>query len=737
MRKLIGRPARSLRVRLTLQLLAVASVALAAVTVIGTQVASRAQEHAVYDATGQMIAKQAAEFNAQAQVHQSLAHDLAAVALEGRGDSRKRISDIVGQMAREHPEVLSTFVGFEPNAFDGRDTVYRNRGIYDATGRFGVYWNRIGAPLNLSSITAPGDGWNSPWYVIPKMRRTDVVMEPYLDTGVMQTTYIAPIMDGSRFLGIAGDDVALTELDREVRQVKVLASGYAFVISRTGLLVSFPKHQWLGTKRLADLGHGAQAAALARVTRELAAGRSGHIAAADPLTGRPVELFYAPVATGGWGFVAVAPTAEIMAESYRLRTALLLCGLATLLALGVALMVGAARLARPVTDLVGRLRSLDEHDIADVERGLTAVSQGDLTHELTPQTTPAAVTRRDEIGTLASTFNGMLAKIRRSIESYEKMRTSLARMIGEVAHSAALVSAASEQMASASDQAGRAATEIADGATDVAQGAERQVEMVQSTSETVNSTASVAATSAESAEETAAEADKARALADGGVVAAHAASEAIQQLDRSSQQITAAIEDLAERSERISGIVMTITEIAEQTNLLALNAAIEAARAGDQGRGFAVVADEVRRLADQSHSAAVEIAELIEDIRRRTHDVVEVVAAGAARTADGVATVQRAREAFDQIGRSVEAMSARARENAGALGQIAAEADRIQAGVAEVASVAEGSAASAQEVSAAAQQTSASTREIATTAHGLAGTAEELDRLVRRFELDS
>lgn len=67
------------------------------------------------------------------------------------------------------------------------------------------------------------------------------------------------------------------------------------------------------------------------------------------------------------------------------------------------------------------------------------------------------------------------------------------------------------------------------------------------------------------------------------------------------------LNSLAERCNKIEGVMSAIKSISEQTNLLALNAAIESARAGEHGRGFAVVADEVRQLSLRTGDNADEI----------------------------------------------------------------------------------------------------------------------------------
>ncbi len=116
-------------------------------------------------------------------------------------------------------------------------------------------------------------------------------------------------------------------------------------------------------------------------------------------------------------------------------------------------------------------------------------------------------------------------------------------------------------------------------------------------------------------------------------------------------------------SKRIAEITVEVDGIAFQTNILALNAAVEAARAGPQGAGFAVVAGEVRNLAQRSAVASKTIKKLIDEAARE-------VAGGQSLVHDAGATMREIADSIDQVSDTIAAISAAAMEQSAGLAEV-------------------------------------------------------------------
>jgi methyl-accepting chemotaxis protein len=120
----------------------------------------------------------------------------------------------------------------------------------------------------------------------------------------------------------------------------------------------------------------------------------------------------------------------------------------------------------------------------------------------------------------------------------------------------------------------------------------------------------------------------------------------------------------------ISGVSSTIETIAKQTRLLSLNAGIEAARAGEAGRGFAVVAGEVKTLAEETRSATDRIGSIVRSLGQQIEALIGEsgdATRHAVRAGEGAQKVQgvilKADEAFDTVGREIDAIAQSAAQN--------------------------------------------------------------------------
>lgn len=154
------------------------------------------------------------------------------------------------------------------------------------------------------------------------------------------------------------------------------------------------------------------------------------------------------------------------------------------------------------------------------------------------------------------------------------------------------------------------------------------------------------------------------------------------------RRMTEAMDAIQKSSNEVEKIIKVIDEIAFQTNLLALNAAVEAARAGEAGHGFAVVAGEVRNLAMRSASSARETSEKITDS-------ISKAAAGVAISRELSETFEVIIEKVRKMETLVDAIATASREQTQGISQ-------VDKALAEIDKVTQVTAASAEEMAASA-----------------------------------
>ncbi len=307
----------------------------------------------------------------------------------------------------ENPEIFGGTVAFEPFAFN-KDSLY-----------FAPYYYWEGDKVKLTYLGGEKYRyfyWD--WYQIPATLYKPLWSEPYFDEGggeIVMSTYSVPFYrreSGERkFSGIVTADISLTWLQAIVDSIKIYQSGYGFLISRNGTIVTHPSHDYIMNETIFSLAETAGDSALREIGRRMIKGEQGFVQVTSLFTGEPSWLCFVPLRSSGWSLGVLIPEEELMADVTKLSRRLLLIALA-----GMALLLIAVAVIS--TDITKPLRTL--------AKAAERVGEGDL--EIAIPT----VKTRDEVGRLSESFSQMVTSLQDYIQKLTETTAAKERIESEL-----------------------------------------------------------------------------------------------------------------------------------------------------------------------------------------------------------------------------------------------------------------------------------------------------------------
>lgn len=547
------------------------------------------------------------------------------------GDAdRTAFESLLIRFLADNPQLLGTWINFEPNAFDGMDGAYAETVGHDATGRFIPYVAR-GASGQITvdplvDYTVPGAG---DYYLLARNSGKPQALEPYPYevAGVTQliTTLSFPVQVNGKTVGVGGVDILLEDIQKIVTAEKPLEVGRIAVVSSGGHFVADVNKEFAG-KPVAEHGMTPE------VVDAITAGEKATITGVSDVNGDTVVRAVAPIRIAGvetpWSVVVTVPESRLFAARNNLIMSGVLVGLVVIAVAGAIAWYMARTISQPVVGMTGAMKKLAEGDHS------VEIPARDRADELGAMASAVQVFKENAIEMERVKQEQEAAEARAEEKKRQEMHNLAQAFEESVGQILQTVVAGSTQLRGVADNLKRTADETG-----------LECSAVASASEEANANVQTVASATE--EMSASIGEISQQMNQSSSIAEEAATKA----EANHQTMS----NLSEAAQRVGDVVKLINDIASQTNLLALNATIEAARAGEAGKGFAVVATEVKELADQTAKATEEISGQIADMQTVTESAVEAIE-------DIRNTIVKIREAMTSVSSAVEEQSAATQE---------------------------------------------------------------------------
>ncbi|PKL37459.1 MAG: hypothetical protein CVV44_13990 [Spirochaetae bacterium HGW-Spirochaetae-1] len=424
--------------KLIIMLVSVNVLALAIVMTFMLGKFSSAQEDMAYKYANEMSMNHGNGIKAELEVAMDAARIMAQSfgTLRARGIAdRRMLGAILEGVLKENPQFLGSYTCWEPNAFDGMDAAYVNAPGSDRTGRFIPYYNRGSGKIILEPLMDYEKAGAGDYYLIPKNTQNEAIIDPYIypiaGKDTLITSLVVPIMVNGRFMGIAGIDVALSDIQDKISKIKPFETGVSALFSNSGIVAGHFDPSRLG-KQMRVTERDMSGDFTDKFADAVKKGETEHYTVYSAQMKSDVYVlgspFYIGKSTTPWSLAIGIPMTKVLETVSAMKIFAILIVLAASIILSGIIIVIARNIATPLAVSV---------DLAD------AIAAGDLT----VQPPEIYLNRKDEIGKLAGAFSNMVSQLRNVVGRIAVNADSLALASFEVSSTSQNMSSSSNEQA--------------------------------------------------------------------------------------------------------------------------------------------------------------------------------------------------------------------------------------------------------------------------------------------------
>ncbi|MCX8021500.1 MAG: SpoIIE family protein phosphatase [Syntrophorhabdaceae bacterium] len=309
--------------------------------------------------------------------------------LENSSNTEGEIYQVLYSVVEKNPEIYGAAIAYEPYMFTREKKA------------FAPYFYKERWGINFKYLEKYYDYFLSDWYQIPKEIGRPEWTEPYFGIGgnVLMCSYSVPFYkkmgDKRIHAGVVVVDISIEKLVEIVSSLKILNTGYGFLISKNGTFVTHPIKEYIMNETIFSIAEATEDRDLREVGRKMIKGGIGFepFKIKNPVTGALCLMTYVPIVSNGWSLAIVFPQEELMEDITRLNKVIIFLGCLGIALLSVAIVYISRSITRPLRDMA---------------HATERIGSGEFDIELPP------IKSNDEVGRLTEAFEIM----RKSLKTY-------------------------------------------------------------------------------------------------------------------------------------------------------------------------------------------------------------------------------------------------------------------------------------------------------------------------------